>query len=59
MKVSVCEKCKYYQRRVWSSYYKPNNYHAIGVSHAYAYCSKNKERCLKVKKCLEVEYEKQ
>lgn len=53
MKVSICEKCKYYRRKTWSTYYKPSNYHAIGVSHAYAYCTKCKERCLNIKKCSE------
>ena len=51
MKVSNCKKCKYYQRKVWSTYYKPGNYHAIGVSHAYGYCTRYKCRCLDVNKC--------
>ncbi len=57
MKVSICEKCKHCRRRAWRTYYKPNNYHAIGISHAYAYCEKHKERCLKIKECLEGQVE--
>ena len=57
MKVKDCEHCEYYKRKVWSSYYKPSNYHAIGVSHAYAYCEKHKSRCLNIKKCEVVEDE--
>ena len=50
MKVSICEKCPFYQRRTWSSYYEPKNYHAIGISHAYGYCKHAGKRCLEVKK---------
>lgn len=53
MKVSICEKCKYCKRRSWRTYYKPFNYHAVGISHVYAYCEKYKERCLKVKECMD------
>lgn len=51
MKVKDCQGCKFCKRRVWSHYYLPNNYHAIGMSHAYAYCEKYGERCLEIKKC--------
>ena len=51
MKVSECEKCKFYKRRVWTSYYKPLNYHAIGINHAYGYCTAYEKRCLSVRKC--------
>ena len=34
MKVKNCKGCEHCKRRVWSSYVQPNNYHAIGVSHA-------------------------
>lgn len=51
MKVSECYGCRYCERRVWSSSYKPANYHEVGVSHAYRYCTLNKARCLKVKFC--------
>jgi len=51
MKVSLCKKCKNYERKVWTHYYIPSNYHAIGMNHAYAYCNKLKERCGKVKNC--------
>ena len=51
MTVKKCEKCLYYQRKTWSQYYKPNNYHAIGFSHAYGYCKKHNQRCLEIKKC--------
>lgn len=52
MKVDYCKNCQHYKRKVWSSYYKPAGYHAIGVSHAYAYCERHKTRCLEVKNCL-------
>ena len=51
MRVRDCVKCDHYRRRVWSSCYKPQRYHAIGVSHAYGYCVKYEKRCLDVKKC--------
>ena len=51
MKVKLCKTCNCYKRRVWSSFYKPKNYHEIGVSHAYAWCTKHNKRCLEVKRC--------
>ena len=51
MKVSKCKQCNHYKRRVWAQYYTPANYHPIGFSHAYAFCTKHKCRCLEVKKC--------
>ena len=51
MKVSECVKCKFYQRRVWTRYYKPLNYHAIGNNHAYGYCTAYDKRCFNVRKC--------
>lgn len=51
MKVKECEKCKHYKRYVWSQYYQPANYHAIGQSHAYGYCTAYDRRCLQVKRC--------
>lgn len=51
MKVEECQKCNYYQRRTWTSSYKPQGYHKIGVTHAYGFCLLNKCRCLDVKKC--------
>ena len=51
MKVKQCERCEKYERRVWSQYYEPRNYHPIGMSHAYGYCKRYKIRCLLVKKC--------
>ena len=48
MKVSECEKCEYYSRQVWTAYYQPINYHAIGQNHAYGYCRKTQKRCLEV-----------
>lgn len=55
MKVQDCEKCKHYKRCTWSQYYIPTNYHPIGMSHAYAYCTKHKRRCVEIKKCYEKE----
>ena len=49
MKVSKCEKCSCFERRTWSSSYKPLNYHRIGVSHAYGYCRLYSMRCSEVK----------
>lgn len=51
MRVKDCQGCKHCERRVWSDYYKPINYHAIGMNHAYAYCTKHGCRCLEVKGC--------
>lgn len=55
MKVSECRGCKHCVRRVWTDYYKPLSYHAIGINHAYAYCQKHKARVLEVKKCDEIQ----
>lgn len=54
MKVSKCKKCFFCERRTWSSSYKPANYHEIGVSHAYRYCTIFEKRCLEIKEkeCL-------
>lgn len=51
MKVSRCEKCKNFERRTWSHYYKPKNYHPIGMTHAFGFCNHYNERCSCVKKC--------
>ena len=53
MKVKDCKGCKHCKRKVWSNYHMPRNYHAIGMSHAYAYCEKHRCRCLQIKKCTE------
>lgn len=53
MRVKDCKKCKHCERKTWSSYYKPMNYHAIGMSHAYAYCDKYKVRVSEVHGCKE------
>lgn len=52
MKVSICEDCPYSERRVWSQYYKPNGYHAIGMSHAYRYCTFHGKRCSEIRGCV-------
>lgn len=60
MKVSDCEKyCEQYQRKTWTQYYEPKNYHAIGFTHAYGFCRKNNCRCAEVKKCSMIERNKQ
>jgi hypothetical protein len=51
MKVKDCQGCRHKQRRTWSQYVKPNNFHAIGFTHAYAYCTKHQKRVRDVKKC--------
>ena len=51
MIVKKCEQCEYYRRRVWSHRYYPKGYHAIGMSHAYGYCTIHEMRCISVKKC--------
>jgi hypothetical protein len=53
MKVADCEKCKHHERRTWSHPHYCANYHTIGMSHAYAYCTKHCKRCADVKKCDE------
>lgn len=55
MRVKDCEKCKHCKRRVWSSYHIPQSYHAIGMSHAYAYCDKHGMRVSEVRGCKELE----
>lgn len=57
MRVKDCKGCRHCKRRVWSQEYKPKNYHAIGFSHAYAYCTKHQKRVSEVKKCEEAEAE--
>ena len=49
MKVSICRKCKHFRERRWSQYYEPRNYHAIGMTHVYGYCTRMKQRCVDVK----------
>lgn len=44
---------KWREVKIWLGYYKPNNYHAIGMNHAYAYCKKHKQRVSEVKCCKE------
>ena len=51
MKVKDCKGCASCQRRVYSTYHTPKNYHPIGMSHAYAYCTFHQKRVLDVKKC--------
>jgi len=51
MRVSFCKKCKDYRRYKWSTYHIPAKFHAIGISHIYAFCEKEGIRCIKVKKC--------
>lgn len=51
MRVRDCKHCDNCERRTWSSYYEPLNYHPIGFSHAYAYCKKHNKRVSEVKKC--------
>ena len=55
MKVKDCKGCKFCQRQTFSTYHIPKNYHPIGMSHAYAYCSFHKRRVLDVKKCDKLE----
>ena len=50
MKVSVCEGCAHHIRKTWSHVYSPANYHNIGYTHAYGYCSINNDRCSSVRK---------
>ena len=49
--VKECERCEHYERRVWTQYYKPKDYHPIGMSHAYAYCKYHRWRCSEIAKC--------
>ena len=48
MKVSECRSCPYHTERRWTTVYKPAHFHAIGVTHVYAYCKKYDKRCLEV-----------
>ena len=51
MKVKVCQCCEFFKRRTYSTYYVPKNYHPIGMSHVYGYCSFHNKRVSDVKKC--------
>lgn len=51
MKVEECQKCNHYQRRTWTSSYKPQGYHRIGVTHVYGFCTIYNNKCLNIKKC--------
>ena len=51
MRVKDCKKCPFRRRRTWTEYYRPRNYHPIGMTHAYAYCTFHKKRVLDVKQC--------
>lgn len=51
MRVKYCRRCPKYRRRVWSSYYRPRNYHPIGMSHAYAWCLYHEKRCREIRNC--------
>lgn len=51
MKVGNCEKCKHCERRSWVTVHKPNGYHAIGITHVYAFCTLHKMRCSTIKYC--------
>lgn len=51
MKVKDCKSCHHCQRRVWSQYYVPKDFHPIGMSHAYAYCAAYQKRVSAVKGC--------
>ena len=51
MKVKKCIGCPKCKRKTWTSYFKPKNYHAIGIKHAYAYCDYHKKRVSYVTKC--------
>lgn len=51
MKVMDCKKCKHCKRKAWSQYYRPGNYHPIGMSHVYHWCEKYQKRILDIKKC--------
>lgn len=48
---NYCCKCKHYKRKRWVQYYEPKNYHPIGMTHCYGYCTKQKEKCRKIRKC--------
>ena len=55
MKVANCEKCKHHERRTWSHPHYCANYHTIGMTHAYAYCTKHCKRCADVIRCDELQ----
>ena len=52
MKVKDCKKCPKCVRRTWKDYYVPRNYHPIGMTHAYAWCTLHKKRVRDVKNCV-------
>lgn len=57
MKVRLCEECRHYRRKTWSSYYRPKSGRGVGMTHAYGYCMKHNERCSMIKNCDDVKTE--
>lgn len=51
MKVKDCKTCEFCERRTFSTYHTPKNYHPVGFSHAYAYCTLHQKRVSEIKKC--------
>lgn len=51
MKVRDCKNCEHCKRKTCVTYHTPNSYHAIGITHAYAYCERYKKRVSEVKIC--------
>ena len=54
MRVEECKKCAFYTRRKWTQFYAPVNYHPIGMTHEYGFCTKHNKRCSRVKKCEDI-----
>jgi len=55
MKASVCRNCEHCKKRCWVQRYKPVGYHAIGMAHAYGYCSAHEKRCSEISECADFE----
>ena len=51
MRVKDCTGCLYLERKTWSHECQPENYHKIGMTHAYAYCNVFGKRVSKVYRC--------
>ena len=51
MRVSICERCEYYERKKWSHAFSSSSGKTVGYTHAYGYCKKEKIRCSSVLIC--------
>lgn len=51
MIVGDCRHCSAYREKRYSIRRKPNNYHTIGQTYRYGWCTYYNARCLSIKRC--------